>query len=208
MNTPQSTGRGPPFLTAPTCHRALLPSPRGDGAALPPPSEGSRENGGDLPAAPGCLPLRTAATRAPPTGLLAGLAAKVSAPLCSGPQAESRGRSQGRAGSPGPRPCPATYLRPESSRGLWALLAPLRASPSGGASAGPGRGKNRLVEGEHREEGKSPPGRRRGKGEAGAGSSQSRPGTLSSSAPRSLWPEAETGFLESKGRAGERGTDA
>lgn len=47
--------------------------------------------------------------------------------------------------------------------------------------------------------------------EGGAGAGNSRPclpGTLTSSFPRSLWPEAEARFLESKGRDEESGADS
>lgn len=40
------------------------------------------------------------------------------------------------------------------------------------------------------------------------GSGRSLPGTLISSAPRSLWPEAETRFLQSKGRPRKEGPSA
>lgn len=104
-----------------------------------------------------CLFATTATRPLPPGSSPAQQAAKVSAPPGSGD------------GHAGPARPPTSRRRP--SCGLWALLAPpLRASPGGGASSGPGRGENRLVEGAGREEGgRSPRGRRRGTGGPGGG---------------------------------------
>lgn len=164
MNTPQSTGRGPSFLTAPTCHRALLPSPRGT-ERPPAPSEGSRENGHKPPAAP-----RPSAPLPPlPPGCPA---AKASAPLCPGPQAESYERGQGSAGSPGRVPArpPTSSRRPPSASGLSGRrLEHLPAEPRPGQVGGrtdlskESAGKKEKV-----------PGEKARKGGGGAGSSQSR----------------------------------
>ena len=93
-------------------------------------------------------------------------------PILPRDQAEARKRSTGSPSFPPPPPRPrpvrqATYLQPPASgseRGARVLpAASLRASPGGGATSQPGRGKTRLVEGESRQEGKSPPGRGRRK---------------------------------------------
>ena len=115
----------------------------------------------------------------------------------------------------------ATYRQPPASgseRGARVLpAASLTASPSGGASSQPGRGKTRLVEGGSKQEGKKKrvlrnSGPRKFAGEGGgsgggAGNSRPLPSTWIAWTPRSLWPEAETRFLESRGRAEESGTD-
>lgn len=93
-----------PLLAASTGHRAQPPPCRTQARRPPPPSSQSLGR------------FATTATRAPPTGLLARLAAKASAPSARG----SPLKPLTEPAAPGPPATsrPATYLPPASSRGL------------------------------------------------------------------------------------------
>ena len=157
-------------------------------------------------------------------------------PLCSSPAArpsqgtDSLSMLKTEKGAPGPPTLAphkhpahqATYRQPPASGSELAdrvlPAASLTASPSGGASSRPGRGKTRLVEGESKQERKKKKvlrnrGPRKFAGEGvggrggGAGNSRPLPGTWIAWTRRFLWPEAEMRFLESRGRAEESGTE-
>lgn len=106
-------------------------------------------------------------------------------------------------------PVPGTYLlwKPAAapSRRLPGSLRapPLKASPSGRACSEPGLGQHRLAEGA----GEEVPWEGGSEREAGSFSSALPAPFSPPPAPRSPWAEAETWFLESKGREEESGTN-
>ena len=197
-NTPQNTGREvPSLLTVSICHRVCAPSHRGSWrSALPPTAEGRIEDGHRaLPAAAPSLsaPLPRCHQGPLPLGSWPASSQGVCSPLAL------RLKPQEGAGQCWVPPGRVPAWPPTSSRRPpLGLLQHLRAAepPLGQV------GEEQTCRGRELGRGKKPSGekaRKRG--------DQCRQQPVPSQV-LSLWPEAETGFLESKGRAEESRRDA